>query len=301
MFTSWPLLAVFGCAVVYTIGALCAKRALSAGATVWQVNFAANMAMSVLFLPFWFGADVTRMLTDSYKPILAAGSILYRPTFYLCSPSPRRRLRGDPPAGSKSYFRCLHHQLSLRRSCRREMVGSRGDLHLRDFPGHRRTAPNRSLEAPFRKDRPLFVDCGSLLCSYRYTYPALGCRDGSHHLRRGDVLVCGHTYVLPLCAGRRLPSASQFAPNCSQALVFGTLILGAQNLVMAVAIRFSGDATAVNIVYSSRCVLSVVLAWATARWLGSREATLPRRVLFFASLGRCSWQARSSRSCFRVG
>ena len=74
MFTSWPLLAVFGCAVVYTIGALSAKRALSAGATVWQVNFAANMAMSILFLPFWFGADVTRMLTDSYKPILAAGA-----------------------------------------------------------------------------------------------------------------------------------------------------------------------------------------------------------------------------------
>ena len=48
---------------------------------------------------------------------------------------------------------------------------------------------------------------------------------------------------------------------------------------MAVAIRFSGDATAVNIVYSSRCVLSVVLAWATARWLGSREATLPRHIL----------------------
>jgi hypothetical protein len=45
------------------------------------------------------------------------------------------------------------------------------------------------------------------------------------------------------------------------------------------AIRFSGDATAVNIVYSSRCVLSVVLAWATARWLGGREATLPRSVL----------------------
>jgi drug/metabolite transporter (DMT)-like permease len=74
MFGSWPLLAVFGCAVVYTIGALCAKRALGKGATVWQVNFAANMAMSILYVPFWFGADVTRMLIDGYKPILAGGA-----------------------------------------------------------------------------------------------------------------------------------------------------------------------------------------------------------------------------------
>jgi hypothetical protein len=68
-------------------------------------------------------------------------------------------------------------------------------------------------------------------------------------------------------------------------LVLGVLLLGAQNLVMALAIRFSGDATAVNIVYSSRCVLSVVLAWATARWLGSREATLPKSVLLLRLAG----------------
>jgi hypothetical protein len=71
----------------------------------------------------------------------------------------------------------------------------------------------------------------------------------------------------------------------SPASARGTLILGAQNLVMALAIRFSGDATAVNIVYSSRCVLSVALAWATARWLGSREATLPRTTLLLRLAG----------------
>jgi hypothetical protein len=81
---------------------------------------------------------------------------------------------------------------------------------------------------------------------------------------------------------RQLVNSPRIARN---ALVFGALILGAQNLVMAVAIRFSGDATAVNIVYSSRCVLSVVLAWATARWLGSREATLPRHILVLRLAG----------------
>ena len=70
-----------------------------------------------------------------------------------------------------------------------------------------------------------------------------------------------------------------------RALISGALLLGGQNLVMALAIRFSGDATAVNIIYSSRCVLSVVLAWATARWLGSREATLPRHVLLLRLAG----------------
>ena len=74
-------------------------------------------------------------------------------------------------------------------------------------------------------------------------------------------------------------------PAARKTLLVGALLLAAQNLVVALAIRFSGDATAVNIVDSSRCVLSVVLAWATARWLGSREATLPRTVLLLCLAG----------------
>jgi hypothetical protein len=88
------------------------------------------------------------------------------------------------------------------------------------------------------------------------------------------VLTC--CLYVPAVGFRQLVNSPRIA---RKTLLCGALVLGTQNLVMAVAIRFSGDATAVNIVYSSRCVLSVVLAWATARWLGSREATLPRRVL----------------------
>jgi hypothetical protein len=94
------------------------------------------------------------------------------------------------------------------------------------------------------------------------------------------ILTCG-LYV-PAVGFRQLVDSPRIA---RKALLWGALLLGAQNLVMAVAIRFSGDATAVNIVYSSRCVLSVVLAWATAGWLGSREATLPRRVLVLRLAG----------------
>jgi hypothetical protein len=77
-----------------------------------------------------------------------------------------------------------------------------------------------------------------------------------------------------------------FTPaHARKALLLGALLLALQNLVVTLAIRFSGDATAVNIVYSSRCVLSVVMAWATARWLGSREATLPRTTLLLRLAG----------------
>ena len=69
---SWPLFAVLGSAFVYTIAALCTKRALSGGATVWQVNFATNMAMAVLYLPFWLGVDFPRLLAQGCKPIVAA-------------------------------------------------------------------------------------------------------------------------------------------------------------------------------------------------------------------------------------
>jgi len=84
MSASWPLFAVLGSAFVYTIAALCTKRALSAGATVWQVNFAANMSMAVLYLPFWAGVDFPRLLAQGYKPIIAAT------TFFVGNSSPLR-------------------------------------------------------------------------------------------------------------------------------------------------------------------------------------------------------------------
>jgi hypothetical protein len=150
MLASWPLFAVLGSAFVYTIAALCAKRALMAGATVWQVNFAANMSMAVLYLPFWLGADLPKLLSEGFKPIFAAGH------FSSASSSPLRH-SGRATfrwrllfSGPRSFCR-LSHRFSLRRASRREMVVSGRCLHVWNFPGHGFAAADGRLDAALGK------------------------------------------------------------------------------------------------------------------------------------------------------
>jgi len=67
-------------------------------------------------------------------------------------------------------------------------------------------------------------------------------------------------------------------------LLVGSGLLGGQALAIATALTLHRSATVVNIVYSSRAVWSVVLAWLLARWFGGEEsrdapAVLRRRLL----------------------
>ena len=285
MFGSWPLPTVFGCAIVYTIGALCAKRALGKGATVWQVNFAANMAMSVLYVPFWFGADVTRMISHGYKPILAAGAFFTGQLFTFAALRKGDVSVATPLLGAKVVFVAFLSSFLFA-----DPVGAKWWLaaaictcgiflvtgaqpRTEAWRRHSGKTALYSLIAAlaFALTDTLIqhwaADVG-VITFVTVMFSFVG------------ILTCG-LYV-PAVGFRQLINSPRIA---RKALLWGAVLLGTQNLVMAVAIRFSGDATAVNIVYSSRCVLSVVLAWATARWLGSREATLPRRVLVLRLAG----------------
>jgi drug/metabolite transporter (DMT)-like permease len=285
MVVSWPVFAVLGSAIVYTIGALCAKRALGSGATVWQVNFAANMAMSVLFLPFWLGADFPKILTQGYKPVLAAVAFFTGQLFTFAALRKGDVSVATPLLGAKVIFVAFITSFLFGESVGLKwwfsaLICTCGIFLVTGSQGR--------TEGWARHSGRTAIYSLSGAIAYALTDTLIQHWSAEMGVVGFIAVMCSFVGLftcalyLPAVGLRELvvsPAAAR------KTLLLGTLLLGAQNLVMALAIRFSGDATAVNIVYSSRCVLSVVLAWATARWLGSREATLPRTVLLLRLAG----------------
>lgn len=68
-------------------------------------------------------------------------------------------------------------------------------------------------------------------------------------------------------------------------LLLGTLLIAVQALSMSYSLGNYGDATRINIVYALRGLWAVGLAWWLARALGTSEADLPARVLWWRLIG----------------
>ena len=68
-------------------------------------------------------------------------------------------------------------------------------------------------------------------------------------------------------------------------LLAGVVLLGIQCGMVFLALAFSADATAVNVVYGLRSLLSVLCAWAFGVWFGFREATVGRRIMLQRAAG----------------
>ena len=69
------------------------------------------------------------------------------------------------------------------------------------------------------------------------------------------------------------------------ALITGALILALQASLVFLAINFTRDATATNIIYGSRALMTVLAAWTLGRLFGLNEGEMSSRLLTLRLLG----------------
>ena len=276
------LLIPLACAFVYVLAALTIKRAGAFGVGVWRTSFVANWAMALVFLPAWlvFGGDV-RPLLDYWQPALTGLFFLGGQVFIFLALS-----RGDvsvttPVMGTKVVLVALF--ASLLRV---------GDVPLQWWIGAGLSAAAVALlHAGERHGERRHVGATVALATASAASYGLG-----DVLMQKWVPAWGAANFFPAMFGLVALYSFAFVPFFSAPLRAlaapawrwvgaGAALMAVNNAGIVLTIGVWGGATAVNIVYSARGLLSVVLVWAIGHWFANTEQHLDPRVLRFRLIG----------------
>jgi drug/metabolite transporter (DMT)-like permease len=269
------LLIPLACAFLYVVGALTVKRAAALGVGVWRTSFVANWIMFAVFVPFWFWrGGQWHPLADYGQPAITGMCFLGGHMLLFLALS-----RGDvsvttPVMGAKVILVALFSSLLrvgevpwkwwLGAALSAAAVAL---LHLGEGSNHRRVGPTAAL-------------AGSSAALFSL----------------GDVLM--QKWVPAWGAGNYFPPMFLFVALCSTAFVpfftaplralraeawrwvgVGGLLMAVNNAGIVLALGIWGGATAVNIVYSVRGLVSVALVWGIGHWFANEERHLATGVL----------------------
>lgn len=254
------------CGFVYVVGALCLKRAADHGAGVWRATFVVNLTMAVGFMPMWLLGGQAHPLADYWQPALTG--LLFTVAQVLL------------------YLAISHGDVSVTTP----VMGTKSILVA------------AIASALFAVRIPASWWWAAGLCAVAVLL--LGWNGGTPHRRVGMTifLTTGSATIYALSdvlvqqwapawgAGRFLPimfsvmgllsfgfipffrgSLREITAPTWRWLAPGAVLLAANNAAFAYTLAQWHDATAANIVYSSRGLWSVVLVWVVGHWFGNQE------------------------------
>lgn len=269
------------CALIYTGASLCLKSAIQRGVTSNQVNLGVNLAVAFIVQPLWLldGPDVVN--APLWQPLLCGLIFFAGQAFTFAALS-----RGDvsvatPLLGTKIILVTALNALvfSLPVSGRWWVAAVIGSLSVALIAGG---APRHH-----RHGVGFTVFC-SLSAAFLYSLT--------------DVLIqhwggtFDHWVFLPVMFGLvgiiavlfyAVRDRRAFVPPRAgrAALALGGVLFGVQVSGFFFSLVFTRDATAANVIYSSRSVWSVAAAWAAGHLLGLREVEAGPMVMARRLLG----------------
>jgi drug/metabolite transporter (DMT)-like permease len=268
-------------ALLFAIGALAVKRASHLGAGVWHTVFVTNMISAVSYSLMWPLADQPVQVALLWQPALIAACLF---TGMLCQFIAMDR--GDvsvavPVMGLKLILVAALTPLLLAESLSPMLAVSAvlsvigvGCLNYRGAHG------------PTRGVRPAILYGGCAAASFAL-FDVLVAKWGPVW-GAGRLLPCvfwmNAVLSLGCIAGFSKPLSS--LPRATwQWLILGTSLISLQSILFVGCLAVYGKATAANVIYSARGLLSVVLVVTVGHWFSSVERHHAPRVLGLRLLG----------------
>lgn len=271
MAIQYHLLIPLACAFLYVLGAMAVKRAAAFGVGVWRSSFVANWMMLVVFAPFWLSRPAGGPpLADYWQPAVVGLCFLAGQVLVFLALAKGDVSVTTPVMGSKVLLVAAFSSL-LRV----------GEVPLKWWIGAGLSAlAIVLLHAGERRGEGRRVGLTVLLAGGSAACFGLG-----------DVLMT--KWVPAWGVTRFFPAMFFFVALYSTAFVpffhaplrtlpapawrwvlLGSALLAVNNSGVVLTLGLWGGATAVNIVYSFRGLVSVFLVWAIGHWFASEEQAL---------------------------
>ncbi|MBD5778100.1 DMT family transporter [Pelagicoccus sp. NFK12] len=267
-------------AVVYTLAALCLKRATTHGVGPWRTTFISNLAMFLAAFPLWFFGEPIESPSALLIP-LGVGVAFFVGQLLTCLAIHR----GDvslltPLLGTKTVFVALIVSFAMGERLEPSVwLGAFLSAIAILLMGGGSTADRGKVTLT------IFLGVGSALwfAGADSLVASVGLELGFHTMVAGmftGVMLCSFGLV-PLFKS----NMSSISRSTWKWMGAGAVLMAVQAGLMAFVLSTYGKATVVNILYSSRGIWSVLLVWWIGHWFSNEEQRLSRGVLLRRLVG----------------
>lgn len=273
----FPLLS----ALLYAVGALVLKRSSDLGVGIWRTTFVANLLVAALFSSLWLMGGTPVKYELLWQPAVIALCLLGGQLSQFIALE-----RGDvsvavPVFGLKVVVIALLTPLIIGEPVEMRLWAAA----LLSVAGI--TLLNRKEGGVSPKNMGITLMAGGAgsLCFAVFDVlvqkwgPAWGA---------GRLLPCVfwiNALLSFMLIGKFRAPLSAIRGSAWPWLITGSLLLGVQSIIFVSFIAIHGQATAANVLYSSRGLLSVLLIWTVGHWFANSEQKLGSKVLRWRLLG----------------
>ena len=255
-------------ALLYAVGSLFLKRSLAEGVGAWRTTFVCNVMLAILSLPLLLKASTPSAGALWWQPVLTGT------TFFFGQVSTFLALnRGDvsvatPVLGMKAIFVAFLSVFLLHLSIPWTLWGAAllTTVALTLLGGGKlsSTARHKFVETL------LYAGLSALTFSVTDVTTQKWCQPwGTAAFVPRFLWVCAvlSLALIPLFTGR----LRDIKGRTLGWLGVGAFLLSLQGLILYVVIGHYGHATAINVVYNSRGLWTIILVWAAGSWFANME------------------------------
>lgn len=259
----WLILAA---AIIYTLATLCMKRSSSAGIGPWRTTVVWNAILAALAFPFWFAGDFTFNWITLLPPILISFAFFMGQLLNCLAIH-----KGDvsvvtPIMGTKVVFVSILAVFFLT-----------DDIGITAWMGALLSAAAILLmRGAGHTERKRLLPSIFLGLASAFSFAVFDIFIQSHGASIGFTDLVSRTFTFAFLWSLLLiplfkSSIHHVTKTTWTWLIAGGVLHAAQAVILAYVLSTFGNATKVNIVYSSRGFWSIVMVWLVGHWFSNDE------------------------------